>query len=469
MTPGAGRKSLTPNRYTLHDEIGAGGMASVFLGRVADRAVAGDIVAIKRLHPHLARDQKFVAMLLDEADLASRIRHPNVVSVLDVVAVDREFILVMEYVHGEALARLLGTVFARQERVAPEVAARITIDVLRGLHAAHETPDDEGRPLDIVHRDVSPHNVMVGTDGRTRVLDFGVAKAARRLQTTRTGETKGKIAYMAPEQLLGHPCDRRVDLHAAAVLLWEMLVGRRLYAGENEGLVVARILAGEVESPSELADGVSPELGAVVVRGLATDAEARFATAAEMADALTAATPPAVDGVVGDWVRVNAREALTARDEMRGRLRSLATAASENTNGAMTLGPTAAIPPRRNRWRWLGIGATATVALVAVAVGYGSRNVRETPRDTAAPEPPPARSMPPTPTADRLASAAPALTTPRRTFTAPPPSNRPPRSATRTAAPSARPAPPNCVPPYTVDAHGIRRVRRECFASGGNR
>ncbi|HSQ67748.1 MAG TPA: serine/threonine-protein kinase, partial [Polyangiaceae bacterium] len=216
-------------RYVLCDAIASGGMATVHLGRLLGPVGFSRTVAIKRLHPHFARDPEFVAMFLDEARLAARIRHPNVVSTLDVVVLQGELFVVMDYVHGEALSKLIRANGA----VPPPIAASIIAGVLYGLHAAHEAKTDDGAPLHIVHRDISPQNVLVGVDGSARVVDFGVAKAVGRLQTTREGALKGKIAYMSPEQISTDSVDRRTDIYAASVVLWEMLTGKRLYQADH--------------------------------------------------------------------------------------------------------------------------------------------------------------------------------------------------------------------------------------------
>jgi len=203
----------TIGRYTLYGEIAAGGMASVHIGRLVGPVGFLRTVAIKRLHPQYAKDPSFVDMFLDEARLAARIRHPNVVSTLEIVSMEDELFLVMDYVHGESLGRLSRAAADSGTRLPPRVVSSIMVGALLGLHAAHEATNEHGQHLSIVHRDVSPQNILVGTDGVARVADFGVAKAASRVHTTRGGDVKGKISYMAPEQLLQAEIDRRTDLY----------------------------------------------------------------------------------------------------------------------------------------------------------------------------------------------------------------------------------------------------------------
>jgi serine/threonine protein kinase/Tol biopolymer transport system component len=303
-------------RYVLYESIARGGMASVHFGRMLGLVGFTRTVAIKRLHPHLARDPEFVAMFLDEARVAARIHHPNVVSTLDIVTTADEVFLVMEYVRGEVLSGLV-----KRGVAAPQpVICSIIAGVLHGLHAAHEAKSDRGAPLEIVHRDVSPQNILVGEDGVARIADFGVAKATWQVQTTRDGQLKGKVAYMAPEQLRRRGVDRRTDLYAIAVVLWEALTSRRLFAGDDPGSIIAQVLMDEVPPPSVYAPSVSRELDAFVLRGLAHDPNERFATAAEMAKELERLVPLAPQSSVSDWVRCNASEALTRRAVLLGHI-----------------------------------------------------------------------------------------------------------------------------------------------------
>lgn len=313
---GAALQTTAPRvvgRYMLYGEIASGGMATVHFGRLIGPAGFARPVAIKRLHAQFARDPDFVKMFFDEARLAARINHPNVVPTLDVVAADDEVFLVMDYVRGATLAQLIRTVRRRGERVQPLVGAGIVTGVLHGLHAAHEARNDRGERLELVHRDVSPQNVLVGTDGVPRLLDFGVAKASGRLQTTRDGQLKGKLAYMAPEQVRGEPITRRSDVYAAAVVLWEVLTGKRLFYAENEASVLARVLNAEVPAPSSIQPDLPRSFDRVVARGLDRDPAKRYATAREMAAELDAVMGTASATEIGEWVE------RTAVDELRER------------------------------------------------------------------------------------------------------------------------------------------------------
>jgi serine/threonine-protein kinase len=301
-------------RYAIFDEIASGGMATVYLGRLTGSGGFSRTVAIKRLHPQFAKDPEFVTMFLDEARLAARIRHPNVVPTLDVVAASGELFHVMEYVQGESLSHLARGVKARGERVPLRILMRIMNDVLQGLHAAHEARDERGVPLCIVHRDVTPQNILVGADGVARLLDFGVAKAAGRAHTTQDGQIKGKLAYMAPEQLLSSGVTRETDVYAASVVLWEMLAGERLFTGENELDVVAKLLQRDIRPPSRIAPDVPPALDALVMRGLDSQTRQRFASAREMCLALGACgVPEATSLEVGEWVEHLASQAIAGR------------------------------------------------------------------------------------------------------------------------------------------------------------
>ncbi|MGC4067159.1 MAG: protein kinase [Polyangiaceae bacterium] len=286
-------------RYLMCAPIAAGGMATVHLGRLMGPKGFSRTVAIKQLHVQLARDTDFVAMFLDEARLTSRIRHPNVVAPLDIIECDGEICIVMEYVHGESLGRIMQA--AEGETIPLRVVTAIMVQALLGLHSAHEATDDDGHPLSIVHRDVSPQNILVGEDGITRVVDFGIAKAARRVHSTEGGKLKGKLGYMSPEQLRLSPLDRGCDIFSAGIILWELLTGRPLFTAEEPAAAVAQMLKFEPVAPSIFAE-LPPAFDAIALKALAVDREQRYATAREMARDLEAAYPPAGALEVSEWV-----------------------------------------------------------------------------------------------------------------------------------------------------------------------
>lgn len=288
-------------------------MATVHLGKIDGPAGFSRAFAIKRLHPQFARDPSFVAMFLDEARIASRLRHPNVVPIVDVVSEDGELFLVMDYVHGEAWSRLLRAADRSGNRPALPIVSSVMAGMLDGLHAAHQATGDMGEPLHIVHRDVSPQNVLVGVDGVARITDFGVAKAARRLQDTNTGRLKGKLPYMAPEQYSRDDVDHRVDVFAAGIVLWEAVTGRRLFVADEPARVMNLVLHSPIPPASEHNPSVPPALDAVIARALERDRTARFQSAREMAVALERAVPPAPAREVGEWVQASAASGLEQR------------------------------------------------------------------------------------------------------------------------------------------------------------
>jgi len=308
-------------RYAIYQALASGGMATVFLGRLLGPVGFARTVAIKRLHAHFAADPKFVAMFLDEARIAARIRHPNVVPTLDVVATDGELFLVMEYVHGESLAKLIRTTADHGTAIPVPVVVAIMSGVLQGLHAAHEAKSERGVSLNIIHRDVSPQNILVGRDGQARLLDFGVARAEERLHTTQEGVVKGKLAYMAPEQVRGEAIGPPTDVYAAAVVMWEALTGRALFRGTGEGGMVVEVLEAKIRPPSPVlrdagsasrADEVRP-LDEVLMHAFARKKDDRWQTARELAREIEACVVPATASQVSDWVEQVAGATLRER------------------------------------------------------------------------------------------------------------------------------------------------------------
>jgi serine/threonine-protein kinase len=274
------------DRFELVAELASGGMATVYLARLSGVAGFQRLVAIKRLHPHLAKEPDFIEMFLDEARLAARIHHPNVVPIQEVGESGNGYYLVMDYIEGDTLARLLSRAAQAKAQIPWGVTIRVILDTLAGLHSAHELKDDLGHPLAIVHRDVSPQNILVGSDGIARITDFGVARAASRLSTTRSGQLKGKLAYMAPEQARGEAVDRRADVFSCGIVLWEALAMKRLFRGEGEAATLNRVLHDAVVPPSSIRSDVPRELDEICMKALDRDVDKRFATADVFADEL---------------------------------------------------------------------------------------------------------------------------------------------------------------------------------------
>ncbi len=488
--PASSALAAVLGRYAIGEEIARGGLATVHLGLVLGEAGFSRTVAVKRLLPAFARDPEFVTSFLDEAKLVSRIRHPNVVPTLDLLAQDGELFVVMEYVHGETLAGLIRAAADRDEPIPLAVVSAMIGDALQGLHAAHEAKDERGAPLHVIHRDVSPQNVIVGVDGVARVLDFGIARAAGRAQITREGQVKGKLGYLAPEQLR-QKAERASDLYAAGVCLWETLTLRRLFAGDNESAVIARIMAGLAPPPSKHAEGLPAAVDAVVLRALRRDPGERFATAREMALALAAAAPPTSAAEVGAWVERLAAASLARRADGIAALEVEAAERTDERAAVVDSSPIAApipleeplqetlssapvitqpeleavaiAPRQRSAWLVGGIVVASAAATILAGIVWGARAKAHAEVDVPpvlAAEPTPLQIIdepaPPTPPAPTSAAVAPDL---------PPAASIAPQSGD-----VARPRPAvlsvpriNCDPPYSVDSDGIRHYKKGCL------
>ena len=284
--PSGSRGTYFLGEYRVVDEIGVGGMASVHLARVDGPAGFQKWVAIKRIHSHLVEDPSFVNMFLDEAKVAARISHPNVATVFKLEQHDDTYWIAMEYLHGEPLREVM----RRTEevgRIAPtEIACRIISDAAEGLHAAHELRGENGEFLGVVHRDVTPHNLFVTYEGTTKVVDFGIAKFSSRLAQTRAGMVKGKLAYMSPEQVAGEAVDRRTDIFALGVVLWELTTGQRLFRMDSDIDTLAKVQECIVTPPSAIVRDYPRDLEAIVLKALSKDQNHRFQTAREFSRAL---------------------------------------------------------------------------------------------------------------------------------------------------------------------------------------
>jgi len=513
-SPSATAAPHTIGRYALFDEIAAGGMATVHLGRLMGPVGFSRTVAIKRLHAHFARDPDFSAGFVDEARLAARIHHPNVVPIIDVLAEDGELSLVMDYVEGDSLAKLLRQAHSLTDPPPLGTVSAVVCGSLYGLHAAHEAVDEKGAAMSIVHRDVSPQNILVGVDGVPRIVDFGVAKAAQRLQTTAEGQVKGKVAYMAPEQIRQAEVSRTTDVYAMGVVLWESITARRLFQSDNPANLMVKVLEEEISPPSAFRSDCPPELDAVVFKALNRDVTKRYQTAREFARDLQNAVPPSAPMDVSDWVNALAMDGLTDRRRLRARVESQDVPDDSSTkefvsrpNNEELLTVADRYPPlhpddstqavtgltatqeTRSKLRLVApliLGLCAVAALIFVLLFQSGPELQPTtasdnatlrasdpqPLDT----PSPATEQPETsagsitgdsPTADKNPAVPedqanedetekPKETSPQATKASKP--------AVRVSAPRkpAAPAPSSCPKFYTDDA-GIRRINRKCW------
>ena len=472
-------------RYRTYEAIAAGGMATVHYGRMLGPLGFARTVAIKKLHQEYARDPEFVAMFIEEARLAARIHHPNVVHTLDVVNANGEIALVMEYVPAVSLAQLLFAAESRGERLPSAVSAAIMVGVLQGLHAAHEATDEAGNPLDIVHRDVSPQNILVGGDGCARVLDFGIAKATgRATQATREGQVKGKFAYMAPEQITSVGVTRQSDIFAASIVLWEALTGRRLFTGDSGPAVLARVLSAPIVPPSKVVPDLARELDAIVLRGLARDLTARYATGRDMARDLEAHTSLGAASQVGEWVERLAGDELAQRAARVAEIENASRADRVSVFVEAGLQPTiptlpagAPVPERLSGRRYRAVAIVAVAVVGATALGARVLSGRTpAPRAAVGGEPsqgdkvsassdtaqtPPDVKLPPLtegPSAVvRPPQASVSKQRPAETKPLPPVRSAPSSTPAQTTGQAA------CDPPYYADAKGHLIYKPECF------
>ncbi|MBS2012147.1 MAG: serine/threonine protein kinase [Deltaproteobacteria bacterium] len=475
----AARPPTRIGRYLLFDELASGGMASVHLGRLEGPSGFARTVAIKRLFRSHAEDPGSATLFLDEARIASRINHPNVVPVIDVVSSEKEALLVMEYVHGASLSELLHAHEKRGTRAPVACVAQVMVNVLTGLHAAHDTCDDDGAPLGIIHRDVSPQNVMVSVDGIARVVDFGIARAERRLSpATKEGLLRGKLAYMPPEQIAeGGTIDRRSDVYAAALVMWEALTGRKLFDQEI-AVVVAKKLSEDPPPPRSIVPEIPEALDAIVTKALSHHPSERYATALEMARAIEAVVPPVSPREIGEWVKDLAAPLLERQAALAERARreegppidaaaSVAPAFPLNASEAPKVSayvttkdlevPTSALTPRR-----AAAAAVLLLLLVVVVLFVWVRRPAPLPASAASPAVASASAF-----ASASASAS-AFASPSASASASAPASASPATPTLLSDPPSKPKPKpkpskNCDPPWRVDDKGVRILKKECF------
>jgi eukaryotic-like serine/threonine-protein kinase len=263
--------------------IGRGGMATVWVARERGATTDEDrLVAVKAMLPELAEESEFVRMFLDEVKLVRSIRHPNVVNVYDVGEHDGVMWMSMEWVEGESLHTVIAEA-GKRRAIPPEMAVKIIADAAAGLHSAHELKDENGVTRGVVHRDVSPHNILIGTNGAVKLVDFGVAKAVGRVsEATRAGQLKGKFGYMSPEQARGKAIDRRSDVFALGIVLFELTTSRRLFRGDSDIETLKLVISSRIPRPTSFDPGYPVELERIVMKALERDAAARYQTALEL-------------------------------------------------------------------------------------------------------------------------------------------------------------------------------------------
>ena len=277
-----GRETTRLGSFEIVRKLARGGMAEIFLARTRGPSGFEKLVVLKKVLPKYAGKDRFVQLFLEEAKLAASLDHPNIAQVYDIGMIDGSYFFTMEYLHGQDVRSILHRTWRTGERFPIEHAVQITRHVASALHFAHEKQRSDGALLGIVHRDVSPSNIIVTYDGATKLLDFGVAKTAASTVKTRTGALKGKISYMSPEQARGAPLDRRSDIFSLGIVLWEMVTTQRLYRGENDLATLQLIINHPAKSPRAVRPDCPPELERIVMRALADDLRARYATAEQL-------------------------------------------------------------------------------------------------------------------------------------------------------------------------------------------
>jgi serine/threonine-protein kinase len=481
-------------RYAICQQICSGGMASVHLGFLLGSGGFSRVVAIKRMHPELARSASLVARFEQEVRLGARIQHPNVVQSLDVVARHDELLLVMEFIHGETLAGLVEAAAARDAAALPiGVALNIVTSALHGLHVAHEADDENGIHLELVHRDFSPQNVLVGSDGYARVLDFGIAKTLTQSVKTDIGALAGKVPYMAPEQLHQRPLDRRTDVFAAGVVLWEALVGKRLFGANSPDspATMLEVLERTIVPPSRLRSGIPESVDVAVLCALNREPTERFQSAREFALALEATGLVCGQTQVAECVQELCGERLawlTEQQEIAAQslARARQTPASEpalesndwNAQATEVVAkPASAIEPAtpggvRARRPWaIFAGLFALLALAGATARLALRNGPSEPHSTRplATQQAPAKVLvsaalaPPELAAEEDAAnvgtplAVPAASVPLA-------QTAPQAAAPRTGSKSTvKGSNASCVPPTYLDARGIRHFKPQCL------
>jgi serine/threonine-protein kinase len=495
--PGTGADAqLRPyGQYMLVRKLAEGGMAEIFLAKRLGADGFERNVVIKRMLPHLSALPDFVEMFRDEARLAAKLQHPNVVQIHELGEIEGCYYICMEYLPGEDFSTTVRTSSYRGEYVPVPLVMRVLADAARGLHYAHDFTDESGNPLNIVHRDISPSNLYVTYEGQVKVLDFGIAKAESRLAQTRTGVVKGKYVYMAPEQARGGAVDRRADVFSLGVSLYEAVTHVRPFARDNDLAVLNALLDGDFQPPRALRPDLSPDLEAVILKAMAYEPAHRYATAGEFADALEALLARESNRPTGSTLAAYLRQSFgEERYTQKTRIPTLTKLSQSGItipvmNGAGTSGSSPAMPsaasegrtsvvaspsatgipvyveePRSSR-KGLVVGIVAACLMLAGGAFVVGRNVGTTPApnpvatpDTPAPNTAPAPAPAVAPTAVAEAQQPPVQPSPQETSAAALESAvAPPAEAPEAAAPVKAPV-RTTKARVTLEAGDIQRV-----------
>src|SRR4051794_1237411 len=282
------KKPVPFGKYYLLERINVGGMAEVFKAKTFGVEGFERLLAVKRILPNIAEDEEFITMFIDEAKIAVQLQHANIAQIFDLGKVDDSYFIALEYVHGKDLRGIFDTLQKSESSMPMAQACFIVMQVCEGLDYAHNKRDAQGRELNLVHRDVSPQNVLIGYEGEIKLVDFGIAKAAGKASKTQAGILKGKFGYMSPEQVRGLPVDRRSDIFSLGIVLYELLTGERLFIGESDFSTLEKVRNVEILPPSSFNKKIPAELERIALKALAKDVEDRYQNAIDLHDDLQA-------------------------------------------------------------------------------------------------------------------------------------------------------------------------------------
>src|SRR5580765_637041 len=282
------KKPIPFGKYYLLERINVGGMAEVFKAKTFGVEGFERLLAVKRILPNIAEDEEFITMFIDEAKIAVQLQHANIAQIFDLGKVNESFFIALEFVHGRDLRSIFDRMRNKGESLPIQQACHIMMQVCEGLDYAHNKRDAQGRELHLVHRDISPQNVLIGYEGEVKLIDFGIAKAAGKASKTQAGILKGKFGYMSPEQVRGLPIDKRSDIFAVGIVLYELLTGERLFIGESDFSTLEKVRNVEIMPPSSYNKKIPEELERIVLKTLAKDVEDRYQSAIDLHDDLQA-------------------------------------------------------------------------------------------------------------------------------------------------------------------------------------